>query len=429
MNRLDLQDKLEEFSHHPTDDMANFNLGLEYEKIMQWASAFSFYMRAAENSFNDDLKYECLIRASIMIKEQGKRHNTQECMLRHAISIYPQYVEAYFFLIEALKAQNNTKDIRTIAELAVDKEEFGRFKSVVGYPGREALMFEQALSYWYTGMYEKAREMLNQIKYHHNIAVYDREHVENTLEKFGYPHKVPFNKKYNNMFKRPFPGLEKINRNFSNHMQDIFVLMATKGKRKGTYLEIGAGDPFEGNNTYLLESQFEWTGISVEMDRNKCQEFYNRRDNTVLCRDSLTIDYKEMLAEHCMPYNIDYLQIDCDEASYETLRRIPFDDYKFGVITFEHDAYRFDQKIRDYSRNILTEQGYFLVADNISYLDKLPHEDWWVHPDIIGEETAQDLKNRRSLNQIIPYFYKMHSSFYYQKKSLEKKKNAAVNGA
>jgi hypothetical protein len=49
----------------------------------------------------------------------------------------------------------------------------------------------------------------------------------------------------------PFPGVEKIKRNFSQAYQDLFVLTMLQGKRSGKYLEVGANHPVEFNNTFL----------------------------------------------------------------------------------------------------------------------------------------------------------------------------------
>ena len=53
-------------------------------------------------------------------------------------------------------------------------------------------------------------------------------------------------------------------------------------------------------------------------------------------------------------------------------------DYRFSVITFEHDAnmYWRNIDIRNVKREILDSLGYALVVRTI-------YEDWWVDPQII----------------------------------------------
>ena len=48
--------------------------------------------------------------------------------------------------------------------------------------------------------------------------------------------------------------------------QDKFVLNVLQGKKNGYFLEIGSYDPIEINNSYLLETKYDWKGIMVEID-------------------------------------------------------------------------------------------------------------------------------------------------------------------
>ena len=107
------------------------------------------------------------------------------------------------------------------------------------------------------------------------------------------------------------------------------------------------------------------------------------------------MNYLDLINKYNLGNEIDYLSIDIDPAyqSLEVLKRIPFEEVKFGVITFEHDHYNdATRKVRRESRNILESQGYILVAGNISMDEECPFEDWWVHPHLIKEETIDQIK-------------------------------------
>jgi hypothetical protein len=166
----------------------------------------------------------------------------------------------------------------------------------------------------------------------------------------------------------------------------MFVLSMNNGKKDGTYLEIGSGDPIYGNNTYLLETKFNWSGISIDINKISCNNFMEKRDNECLNMNALEYDYLSI-----MKYGniIDYLQLDCDppNITYEILLKIPFDEIKFGVITYEHDYY--NDKTRSYrkkSREYLNNKGYKMIVGNISPdRNNNPFEDWWIHPDLIDE--------------------------------------------
>jgi FkbM family methyltransferase len=161
----------------------------------------------------------------------------------------------------------------------------------------------------------------------------------------------------------------------------------TNGKKEGTYLEVGAGYPKKGNNTFLLEKEFDWKGISVDINPKSKELFDKNRKNKCICTDAVKMDYNQVLEEHYKSKKIDYLQLDCDPANitYDILQKIPFDSYKFGVITYEHDYYNDETgSYREKSRVFLKGKGYKLICGNISPLkDKYPFEDWWIHPDLI----------------------------------------------
>ena len=44
--------------------------------------------------------------------------------------------------------------------------------------------------------------------------------------------------------------------------QDKYVLTMLKNKTNGVFLEIGSNHPIKINNSYLLESKYDWKGIS-----------------------------------------------------------------------------------------------------------------------------------------------------------------------
>jgi hypothetical protein len=90
------------------------------------------------------------------------------------------------------------------------------------------------------------------------------------------------------------------------------------------------------------------------------------------------------------------LQVDCEPpaVSFEILKMIPLDKFKFAVITFEHDYYAdLEKKIRNESRAYLEEKGYIRVVGNVSMNDYCPYEDWWVHPDLVNHSKIEEVLN------------------------------------
>ncbi len=68
-----LQILLEKFIKEPNDNLNKFWLGYEYEKMGHTSSAMGFYLACAENTDNDLLAYESLLRKSLCFKTQTNR--------------------------------------------------------------------------------------------------------------------------------------------------------------------------------------------------------------------------------------------------------------------------------------------------------------------------------------------------------------------
>ena len=80
--------------------------------------------------------------------------------------------------------------------------------------------------------------------------------------------------------------------------QESFVLDTTNNKKKGVYVEIGASHASIDSNTFILESEFDWTGISIEIDEKKCNEFNLKRKNICINADALKFDYELFFKEN-----------------------------------------------------------------------------------------------------------------------------------
>jgi len=158
--------------------------------------------------------------------------------------------------------------------------------------------------------------------------------------------------------------------NTSQIGQDRFVLEQLKSKRNGVFIDIGCGFPRYISNTFLLESEYGWTGIGVDIEKmseeSTGETWEEIRPKTKLViEDALSIDYGDLFKTSKLPNIIDYLSIDLEppELTLECLFKIPFYDYKFRVITFETDEYRDGEKRRDVSREYLASFGYSLIGN------------------------------------------------------------------
>jgi len=194
--------------------------------------------------------------------------------------------------------------------------------------------------------------------------------------------------------------------------QDLFVLHELDYKKNGFFVEFGATNGFDLNNTYLLESEFAWKGILAEPGRVWKNDLRKNRPNAIIeerliWKDSKsvllfnetqmaefstidlisnrdahrghrengakykveTISLNDMLEVHCAPLDIDYLSIDTEGSEYEILRCLDFEKYSFRVITCEHNY----SKQRNLIYKLLIKHGYKRKYEEISLFD-----DWYV---------------------------------------------------
>ena len=184
---------------------------------------------------------------------------------------------------------------------------------------------------------------------------------------------------------------------YSQAGQESFVLSVLEEKRSGFYLEIGAFDGKELSNTFLLETEFQWKGIALEIQKKRAKMYNRTRSNPCYAQDALTTNYSHMLDINKAPQVIDFLQIDIEPAanSLKCLKLIPFENYRFNVITFEHDYYSHpnNQQVKDEAYNFLNHLGYSRVVDNVCNKGN-PFEDWYVHNDLLQDKMIlSNLKN------------------------------------
>lgn len=170
-----------------------------------------------------------------------------------------------------------------------------------------------------------------------------------------------------------------------------FVLDINKYKKEGYYVELGSADPVNGSNTYALESEYDWKGVSFDLDESQAAKFNEVRKNPCVNHDATTFDYRAYFRENNFPKRIDYLQVDIDSGyqfngrpngnpaqSLLGLIALPLSEYRFNVITFEHEVSNYYKlaSIRDAQREILDALGYSLVK-------RWGYEDWWIDPEIM----------------------------------------------
>ena len=394
-------DLLYKFTMDTLNPTHNFNLGQHYFLQDQYASALSFFLRVAEYGDDKDMIYESLMKVAQCIHLTKGRDSSTKTAFQNAINFLPERPEAYLLLSMFHESKLEWFDSHTLATIALSfKHNLKSTLTDIGAGEEYKIYFQLAVTNWWVGKGDISRKMFLDLVHNnqHELSDYYARLINKNikqLHRYPHPHFKYTALDHSNL-KYKFKDSKLVKSNYSQTYQDMFVLAALNGKKNGTYLEIGASDPEYGNNTMLLEEKFGWTGMSVEILEHEVEKFKKVRKNPIHLGDATKINYWRFIKMSGFSKNIDYLQLDCDPPSvtYDILTKIPFDEYKFAVITYEHDHYADEtSSYRDKSRKYLESKGYKLVVSNISPDDNSPFEDWWVHPDLVDLDTINKLSS------------------------------------
>ncbi|MDX2485149.1 MAG: FkbM family methyltransferase [Pseudodonghicola sp.] len=192
--------------------------------------------------------------------------------------------------------------------------------------------------------------------------------------------------------------------------QDLFALSQTGFKHGGFFVEFGATDGIDLNNSYLMETQYGWSGILAEPAQgwhanlranrsaiidSRCVwrasgeklQFTEapRGENSAISSfvktsrklrghqyEVETVSLNDLLDQHSAPAKIDYLSVDTEGSEFDILNAVDFDRWSFRVMTVEHNH----APQRADIHALLTGKGYRRVLEEVSRFD-----DWYVKPD------------------------------------------------
>ena len=404
---------LRALAKNPRDANLNYLMGEWYLKRDYTAAGLTFYLKAAEFATDDHVAYCALLKGFECYDRQGSRDDSAKILLQNAIALCPHRPEAYHRMSLFFEKRRDYVEGYLYANMGLEAyTPDSPLPYEIDYP-EYGLLFQKAVCAYWWGKGQECRQIFQKLLDEHQLSDLHRQQVVDNVQRLGSgPASVVFRQyvqEDHDALRFKFEGSDEISANYAQVYQDMFVLYMHRGKRNGSYVEIGSGDPKWLNNTYLLESQFGWKGVGVEYNEQLVEKHKQIRNNPVVCQDAHTIDYPKLFAEHFgEKTDIDYLQLDCEpsESTFNLLLKMPLDKYRFGVITYEHDYYVDDQRLyRDKSRQYLLDKGYVLVLSNVSPTSWSSFEDWWVHPELVNSEEIKQIQNAgRAVKKIDDYF-------------------------
>ncbi len=415
-----LQDILDEYSKNPKDIGLNIKVANKYFELGHYSSCITFCLRVAEYCNDDEIVYESLCTVSECYARLGNRREHVKVPALHAINLIENKSQAYYYNSYICELRNEHFYAYTFASLGCNHiDTFQDFKYFPNIIKPKNLVFNKAVNaYWYNRMNE-SKELFISLYEDYDLDDGEIELIKgNLLKSFNFDvanqelktfHDLKtYDIKNHKFLINKYNGSEEISKNYSQVYQDFFILTVLDGLKGGTYLEIGSADWIHGSNTYLLETNFDWVGTSIDIQKSYATSFNKERKNKCILGDATKLDLKEICSDIANKNVIDYLQVDCDPAniSFEVLKRIPFDTYEFKVITFEHDSYADVTKtVRRDSRKYLESLGYELIVGNVSADENCPFEDWWVNKKLVDTSKLKKIVDKNHFN-IEEYFFK-----------------------
>jgi FkbM family methyltransferase len=190
---------------------------------------------------------------------------------------------------------------------------------------------------------------------------------------------------------------------YSQAGQDQWVIDVSKNKSGGYFLDLGAYDGVNYSNSFYLEKNLDWSGICVEADPKNFKNLIKNRN--CICENIAVNNYKglvnfsssemggkiddeslqviecetieNILIKNNAPFYIDYLSIDIEGNEFKVLEFFPFNTWKFGIITVEHNLYCDGDFNKNRIMDVLLKNGYVIERENVSH-EGLPFEDWYL---------------------------------------------------
>lgn len=197
----------------------------------------------------------------------------------------------------------------------------------------------------------------------------------------------------------------------AQNYQDIWTLFENGFKRDGFFVEFGATDGITGNNTYLLETEYNWTGILAEPNSVWIERLVQNRPNSIIDERCVfvesggtvnflrvddpalstikgfgiddefadrrakssdvvtvkTVSLYDLLVEKNAPEYIDYISVDTEGTEYGILNAFLQKNDKFKVRTFtiEHNF----GPMRERIQALMMSHGYQRKFPEISRWD------------------------------------------------------------
>ena len=325
-----LQNLLNNFIENPESPENNFYLGIYYDNVGQFASAVSYYLRAAERSQSELIKYQCVLRAGLCFNQQGCRNTTVKGLFQHALAIAPTRPEGYFLLSRFYENEKNYHDSYLIASIGEKVAEKNPEKLIlnVEYPGFYGILFEKAVSSWWVGLCNESREILEDLYENYDLDEIHKQAVENNLQRLSETSKGLHNVYLPKKFRNFDWGIAAENEWFKNTVEkEVFIdnvyQKFFKVEEGDIVFDVGAS---AGPFTHLIKEQNPLKVYCFEPHPELYQTLLGNvsGENVVCVNQAIGPVTGEF--ESAGLFNEDLLET-CEEENLQTIPSVKFKDF------------------------------------------------------------------------------------------------------
>lgn len=156
--------ELQKYINNPKDSLVCFNLGYEYEKLGQTASACGFYLRATEFSNDVQLNYEALLRMALCFERQGDRWFMIKGLILRAISLLPNRPEGHFLLCRTYERCKDWQEGYTHSVIGLKMSiDIPYSKTDLEYPGIFGFDFQRGVCAWWIGLFDESMSIMKEL--------------------------------------------------------------------------------------------------------------------------------------------------------------------------------------------------------------------------------------------------------------------------
>jgi predicted GH43/DUF377 family glycosyl hydrolase/tetratricopeptide (TPR) repeat protein len=155
---------IESFAKEVGNASATFEMAKNYYTSGHFASAMTFYLKSAENSFNKNTVYSSLLMIPQCMEKLDKRKHAESIAYMNAISYAPERPEAYFLLSKYYELQKHWHSGYTYACLGLANiENSNELADTLNYYGEHGLLFQKAVCGWWIGRDKESIEIFKSI--------------------------------------------------------------------------------------------------------------------------------------------------------------------------------------------------------------------------------------------------------------------------